>query len=51
MSGLVLGERLDYLAQAGQGEVDALTLGEGAPGVSADPRLAVTLAPRQVHQV
>ena len=48
---LFLGERLYDLAQAGQGQVDALALVEGGPGVSADPRLAVPLTSRQVHQV
>ena len=51
MARLILGERLYDLAQAGQGQVDALALVEGGPGVSADPRLAVPLTPRQVHQV
>ena len=51
MARLILGESLYDLAQAGQGQVDALALVEGGPRVGADPRLAVPLAPRQVHQV
>ena len=51
MPGLVGREGLDDLAQAGEGEVDALALREGVAGVGADPRLAVSLTARQVHQV
>ena len=39
MARLVRGEGLDDLAQAGEGEVDALALGEGVPRVGADARL------------
>ena len=39
MARLVRGEGLDDLAQAGEGEVDALALSEGVPGVGADTSL------------
>ena len=51
MSGLLLRESLYDLAQAGQRQVDALALVEGRPRVGADPRLPVSLTPRQVHKV
>ena len=37
---LVRGEGLDDLAQAGEGQVDALALGEGVPRVGADASFA-----------
>ena len=36
---LVRREGLDDLAETGEGQVDALTLGEGVPGVGADTSL------------
>ena len=39
MARLVRGEGLDDLAQAGEGEVDALALCEGVPGIGADTGL------------
>ena len=39
VAGLVRREGLDDLAETGEGQVDALTLGEGVPGVGADTSL------------
>ena len=39
MARLVRRESLDDLAEAGEGQVDALALSEGVPGVGADTSL------------